>query len=681
MTASAIAARSERATPLETRDRRWPLAARMLREVFAWAAAAALSLGSAALLVDGALSIRAGTAPALACGAALAAFAIASGLALALAPAIALCAAVAGWLAQRSPWPRQIPALLAGCAAFAIAWQAARPLERGALSAYAGIVTLAAIGVGLCTWLASAHPRSQARVAALVVGLWPALADVWLAPSMYVEFHDIAYLMVAAALLSAGADLKRKLATAAAPPLAACVLLLACGCLLVLATADRWAVGWRVQSIHNARHTARLMRAAYALSDLDGDGYSAVAWGTDCAEGDAQRHPLALDVPGGGDENCNGADAVAAAPPSARGLAEPAGVPHLPGGAIDLLVLVTIDTWRADALTPELMPRLHALSERGVRFSRAYASGTRTATSLARVHRASPGRPWLARILDQHGVLARAVVDGHLFPSERYGFAKFERMKGAAAITDRAIAHVRTPSAGPRLLWVHYSEPHAPRRVRSDVPLPASPPQLTPDYRSQVAYVDRELARLTDALRERDGLRRTALVVTSDHGEGLGEHEIDGHGRSGFEPLIAIPAVLIAPGLAPMRYDGLVSHRDIAPTVLGAYGLAGPAQEAERFGRSWLRLRDAPRAELHRFVVVHSARFSSGRTTSVQLLALVEPRYKLVVSFEDGIAELFDRVRDPAERTDFVMAEPQRSAALVRKAAMYADLEALPVPR
>jgi hypothetical protein len=53
----------------------------------------------------------------------------------------------------------------------------------------------------------------------------------------------------------------------------------------------------------------------------------------------------------------------------------------------------------------------------------------------------------------------------------------------------------------------------------------------------------------------------------------------------------------------------------------------------------------------------------------------------LVVSFEDGIAELFDRVRDPAERTDFVMAEPQRGAALVRKAAMYADLEALPGPR
>jgi len=76
--------------------------------------------------------------------------------------------------------------------------------------------------------------------------------------------------------------------------------------------------------------------------------------------------------------------------------------------------------------------------------------------------------------------------------------------------------------------------------------------------------------------------------------------------------------------------------------------------------------------------VLSSMRFSSGRYGAVPLWILVAPRFKLVASFDDGMAELFDRETDPRERQDLTLAHPAVARDLRRALARYTDIEPVP---
>ena len=87
-------------------------------------------------------------------------------------------------------------------------------------------------------------------------------------------------------------------------------------------------------------------------------------------------------------------------------------------------------------------------------------------------------------------------------------------------------------------------------------------------YDGEIAAVDQEVGRVLDALRETGQLARTVVMVTSDHGESLGEHEYYfDHGEDLFEPSLRIPLVIAAPGAKPgQRNDAMASTLDLLPT-------------------------------------------------------------------------------------------------------------------
>ena len=134
-----------------------------------------------------------------------------------------------------------------------------------------------------------------------------------------------------------------------------------------------------------------------------------------------------------------------------------------------------------------------------------------------------------------------------------------------------------------------------------------------------------------------------------------------------------VPAMVTAPGLAPATYDGLISLRDVAPTILGAFGRCDPA--TERFGRSWLRLRDAPEARLHDFVVSYSAESVRGMTYLMPMAAIVEPRLKLIETFENKLLEVYDPKADPLEAVDLATSDTAEIAALRRRLAIFRDID------
>jgi len=101
---------------------------------------------------------------------------------------------------------------------------------------------------------------------------------------------------------------------------------------------------------------------------------------------------------------------------------------------------------------------------------------------------------------------------------------------------------------------------------------------VTSMYDSAIAYTDDMLSRLLGVLDERQMSDRTAVVLTSDHGEAIGEHGMAGHG-SLYDHNLLVPLVMSFPQRmgAGRRVRTQVRLVDIVPTVLDAFGLDEPS--------------------------------------------------------------------------------------------------------
>ncbi|MEO0650192.1 MAG: sulfatase [Planctomycetota bacterium] len=308
----------------------------------------------------------------------------------------------------------------------------------------------------------------------------------------------------------------------------------------------------------------------------------------------------------------------------------------------------------------------------------------------------------------------------------------------AGSITDGALAllGLGAPSAdgaGPReaelagdapwFLYLHYMDPHgayAPPAEfvqRPAAPEPVSTPiaptalhrprvadyNVPPDarlfgggfdaalvrarYDGEVAYVDRELGRLFAALDRAALLDDTLVIVTSDHGESLGEHRYYfEHGLYAYEATVGVPLIVRPParwGADPGRRGGDLSLADVAPTVLELLGLPelevgsdGPAGESR--ADAWRGGSAAPRPVWS----VKTERADLDGT--VQLRAVRRGTWKLIrgLAFRTraGVSELvqvreelYDLAQDPGETVDLSAAPP--SAAPL--AELRADLDRL----
>jgi hypothetical protein len=651
--------------------------------VLAWGCIAASALAAAALLVDLPLIVLGGGTPVSAAAAGLGALALAAlagavlAVPLALADLCAVSAVVASRRRGRSGGAAR--ALVGAGLAFVTLWLVCDPLGRGARWPYLTVVALGTAGAGLGAWLVAAEPARHARAAATMFGAVALALDVWLAGDVYPELHQAAQLCFGAFAIALLMPAQRRLRRWALPRLVGSVVALATLGLAAGTVADRSAEGWRADAVRSARHLPRLAALIGLALDLDRDGYAAVAWGGDCDDLDRARRPLVPDAPGGGDANCNGADPPPSPTASMHGLAAPFGRPGLPAGTADLVVLITIDSLRADVVGPDLTPGIAALAARGVLLERVYAAGVGTLISLPLIHAAADGERPIATLAAERGIDTVAVVAG--VRAGRFGFAReIVAGKDAQTITATALAVIREARARPLLLWLHYYDPHEPCAIRPGT-APVERPPLPRAYVSEVQYTDAALAALVAGLADDGRLARTVIALTGDHGEAMGEHGMRGHMRSGYEAVVRVPGVLVAPGLAPARYQQLASHRDLPATMLGALGLATEAHAAERFGRSWLRLIAASDAPLHEFVVTRSFRSASGRVGHHALGVLVAGTTKLVAGHGDQVLELYELAADPGERVNRAAGRAAAARAPWRRLALYSDLDGWPISR
>ena len=221
--------------------------------------------------------------------------------------------------------------------------------------------------------------------------------------------------------------------------------------------------------------------------------------------------------------------------------------------------------------------------------------------------------------------------------------------------------------AGPGAVEKTLADPAASETLRRMIA------ELKPElYDDCIAYADQEIGNLLAAL-ERLGVRdRTAVVITADHGESLGEGGRFLHGHSLLEELVRVPLIVVLPwDPRPRRIAEPVSLLDVAPTLLDLAGLAVP--DTLR-GRSMFRERNDP--EDH---PIAGARLEAapGPHAHASDWFLRDGPWKLRIDRSGG-THLFHIPSDRTESRDVAAERPVRAAYLE---ALLRGITASPVGR
>ena len=346
------------------------------------------------------------------------------------------------------------------------------------------------------------------------------------------------------------------------------------------------------------------------------------------------------------------------------------------------LLLVTLDTFRADRLGHGFTPTLDALAARGLRFSQARSAvpltlpahvsimtGEWPPSHGVRLNGAArlDGHPTLASRLKAAGYQTRAVV-GAFVLDRRFGLdVGFDEYDDAIArdpdatdrlqadrpankVTDRAVAMLgRTSTDRPWFVWVHFYDPHAPYEPPAD----ARSRARGDAYDGEIAFVDAELGRLLATVGARPDAGRTAIIALGDHGESLGEHGEPTHGMLVFDPALRVPMLVSGPGVPAAERSDPSSIVDVLPTALAITGQT----PGEGPGRNRLTPSPADR-ETYAETQYPSV---AGWTP---LRALVQDRWKLIVADRPA---LYDLTTDPAERHDLAASRTTLAQAMAAR--------------
>lgn len=197
--------------------------------------------------------------------------------------------------------------------------------------------------------------------------------------------------------------------------------------------------------------------------------------------------------------------------------------------------------------------------------------------------------------------------------------------RNAAHLNTAALPWLKSHSGERFFLWLHYQDPHAPYTPPEEVSRifdPAAPGGKTlgpaqdetglggiPDYAripgvsdpdvytarydAEIHFVDSKVGQVLKTLQDLKIADRTVVVISSDHGESLGEdNHYYAHGHNLTAELTNVPLMLSIPGRRAEKIDRVVSTIDIAPTIMKLVNTKAPASFQ---GRSLLEV-DSDRA-------------------------------------------------------------------------------------
>ena len=367
------------------------------------------------------------------------------------------------------------------------------------------------------------------------------------------------------------------------------------------------------------------------------------------------------------------------------------------------VLFIVVDTLRADHLGcygyDEVdTPHMDDLASQGARFHTVVTSAPVTAPSVAtlvtstfpcfhgvrdnELFSLNPDLPGLASVFRRAGYETAGFV-GSAVLDRRYGFGEgfdyydddmsvefpvysesylpqTDELQGtqrrAEHVTDAALRWLMEHGKDASFFcFVHYFDPHDPY----DPPPPFSGRYPESPYDGEIAYTDDHVGRLLSGLEDLGLDAGTLVVLTADHGEGLGEHAERTHGFFLYDSTVLVPLVFRLPGVIRPGsvFESQVRTADVMPTILDLARLPVPETAQGVSVAPALRgegdLRDR-HAYVETFHTLYSYRWH-------ELRGIRTGAWKYVRAPE---AELYDLRVDPGERENVIQVMPEVASRL-----------------
>jgi arylsulfatase A-like enzyme len=363
------------------------------------------------------------------------------------------------------------------------------------------------------------------------------------------------------------------------------------------------------------------------------------------------------------------------------------------------IVLISLDTLRADVAYSGRLPRLHQLVKQGTSFRNAVSSAPLTPVSHASVftglwpynhgvrhlfrEKLNPAVPTLAQLAAGAGYETKAIVScpgmnrWYGFDAGFYDFddeiprladgsdplqsvdvaVRGTALKRASLVLERSLAWLDTCGNAPFFLFLHFFDTHWPYEAPDTFGLAPRNP-----YEGEALYVDDHLGRFMDQMKARGLWERTLFVIFSDHGEDLngwyqndhggpelGHPEERGHGCLLYDATQLVPLILIQDGIIPegRTVETQIRLVDILPTITE---LAGIADSYDRDGQSLVPLLATEGQHRPAYMETYYREEFVGTNLAPLIGARLSPTQKIVTDLGSGDIQCFDLERDPCER-------------------------------
>ena len=290
----------------------------------------------------------------------------------------------------------------------------------------------------------------------------------------------------------------------------------------------------------------------------------------------------------------------------------------------------------------------------------------------------------LPRLLKQRGYATGAAVSSYVLRSETglgalFDFYEdsFDTIPGVQSVNyqrsgDKTAAlaepWIGAHAGKPFFFLFHIYEPHVPY----DPPEPFRS-QYGATYDGEVATADAIVGAFLDALRKLGVYDKAIVIVTSDHGEGLGQHGEQQHSIFLYREAIRVPLLFKLPDRtgAGRRVEAPVQLSDILPTVTAALGLPAPKEAS---GTSLFSAGATGAAERAIYGETFFPRLQLGWS---DLHSVLDARYHYI---HGPRPELYDMVADPGEEHDLARSDPGTVARLARELKSFPTGSAKPSP-
>lgn len=293
---------------------------------------------------------------------------------------------------------------------------------------------------------------------------------------------------------------------------------------------------------------------------------------------------------------------------------------------------------------------------------------------------------WITEKMQENDIRTMA-VHAHLYfaraPGLKQGFDIWKMVPGLtwnaqtdeSVTSEKSIQEIITLLEDPKntkqqfFLWSHMMDPHD-QYVKHE-----ESPDFGDDNRgrfdSEIWYTDMWLGKLFDFAKKQPWWDETAIIVSADHGEAFGEHDMHKHAFEIWDVLTRVPLLVKAPGAEPKRIEQPRTHIDIAPTIMELMGLEpiegmqGESLVPEIYGKEEPKSREPILLEL------------AEDTNNPARRAIIEGDYKLTVYDKGWKKLLFNIEKDPGEEKDLSKEMPEKVEELEKK--LEEAFDALPV--